>query len=281
MVKAVLAYSLHTPSHRGKWRVVNALVDVLRLKPTGRFIVSRSGLNWSLSPEDYVHRDLFWVGDKDHWEMYHLQRCLSPGATVFDVGANFGFYSLVLAKKLGPGSRVFSFDPNPATFRGFEENILLNAMTNVFAYQLGLSDTIGSAGISTMRSDNSGASFLTNGDSVSTTTLDTFCREHPEVKSIDAIKVDIEGYEERFLKGGLKSLERFKPFILMELSPVTLPRAGSSVEKVVSLLRSLGYQPFEIHRDKLIDFTGPPKDLGHVNVLCVHPEKSLGSDPAA
>jgi len=66
---------------------------------------------------------------------------------VFDVAANFGYYSVMLARKKGAASHCFSFEPNPATFRALEENIRLNNLSNVSAFQMGLSDTVGTAAI--------------------------------------------------------------------------------------------------------------------------------------
>lgn len=267
--RAVLAYSLYTPEHRGKWRIVDRLVNALDLRPKGPFVVQRGGRKWALSPQDYSNYDLFWFGAKDRWDLHHLERLLPDNATVFDVGANFGYYSVMLASKKGAASHCFSFEPNPATFRALEENIRLNNLSNVSAFQMGLSDTVGTAAIKP-GVGNSGASFLTDGDGIRTTTLDSFCAEHPEVKSIDFIKVDIEGFEERFLRGGLKTLQHMHPVILIELNPVTLPRAGSSVQSVVSLLRSLGYELFEVRRDRLVELTSLPSGEDHVNAICIY-----------
>lgn len=60
------------------------------------------------------------------------------------------------------------------------------------------------------------------------------------------------------------------PVILIELNPVTLPRAGSSVQSVVSLLRSLGYELFEVRRDRLVELTSLPSGEDHVNAICLY-----------
>lgn len=267
--RALLAYSLYTPEHRGKWRIIDGLVNALNLRPKGPFVVERGGRKWALSPQDYSNYDLFWFGAKDRWDLYHVERLLPDNATVFDVGANFGYYSVMLASKKNGASQCFSFEPSPTTYRMLEENIRLNNLSNVSAFQMGLSDTVGTAAIK-VGDGNSGATFLTEGDGIRTTTLDAFCAEHPEVKSIDFIKLDIEGFEERFLRGGLKTLQRTHPVILIELNPVTLPRAGSSVQSVVSLIRSLGYQLFEVRRDRLVELTSLPNGEDHVNAICIY-----------
>src|ERR1700760_1318753 len=97
--RAVLAYSLKGPSHRGKWKVVSTLVDTFNLHPEGRFLVERAGRKWALCPRDYPHRDLFWYGVKDRWALHHVTHLLPQNGVVFDVGANFGYYSVVLAER--------------------------------------------------------------------------------------------------------------------------------------------------------------------------------------
>jgi FkbM family methyltransferase len=260
--RTVLKYSLRAPYHRGKWRVVDGLIWALRINLADTYMVERDGLQWLLSPDDHPQRDLFWYGLKDRWEMHHVGRIIRPGATAFDVGANFGYYSLKLD---GMGARCYAFEPNPTMFCTLQENIRLNG-TGVSAFRCGLSDTVGSAKLHPV-GGNSGASFLESGDGVQLTTLDAFCVEHG-IASVDFIKVDVEGFEERFLRGAQGIIEQHHPAILIELNPETLPRTGSSVMSVVRLLRSFRYELMEIRRDKLVPLDENfPKD--YVNVLCL------------
>jgi hypothetical protein len=92
---------------------------------------------------------------------------------------------------------------------------------------------------------NSGGTYLqsidaSGGSEIQVTTLDDFVAEQ-KINGVDFIKVDVEGYEEMFLKGGVNTLLAYHPLILIEICPDNLRRAGSTPEGVVSLLHSCGY----------------------------------------
>ena len=59
--------------------------------------------------------------------------------TIVDVGANLGFYS-VIAGKLYPSSRIYSFEPIPQTFAMLEDNIRLNGIANAVIENIAFAD---------------------------------------------------------------------------------------------------------------------------------------------
>ena len=104
-----------------------------------------------------MHADIFWLGVKDHWDVWHLKRMLGPDSVLLDVGANLGYYAIHLASRLGPACRVWAFEPFPANFRRLETNIALNRLeSQVTACPLGLSDQQ-REGHMHMREGNSGS----------------------------------------------------------------------------------------------------------------------------
>src|ERR1017187_1796412 len=108
--------------HRGQWRIHGLLRRLLKANVDCEFEVERAGLRWLLNPSDYVERELFWLGDRERWGIYHVKSRLPAGAVVCDVGANFGYYSLTLAAFLKRDARFFAFEPNPATRTRLERN---------------------------------------------------------------------------------------------------------------------------------------------------------------
>jgi len=77
----------------------------------------RGDLRWVLNPSDFMQDTVFWLGTCDIWKIYHLKRYLEEGCVIFDVGANFGYYSLVLSSSLHHRCTVHAFEPNPPTFK--------------------------------------------------------------------------------------------------------------------------------------------------------------------
>jgi len=228
-----------------------ALRSLLKPRFDEDLTVSRQGLHWVLDPSDFPQENLFWLGESDRWELFHARRMVGPGAVTFDVGANFGYYALMLATGLRRACVVHAFEPNEATFQRLTRNIALNGMDCVHAHRLALSDVPGTASMRG-RNGNSGAAFLEPGDGeVEVTTLDEFVAERG-IDRLDFMKIDVEGFEERVLRGGERVLRELRPHILFELQPVTLERAGSSVDRLATLLTSHGYRLFQADRERLV-----------------------------
>jgi FkbM family methyltransferase len=176
---------------------------------------------------------------------------VGPGAVIFDVGANFGYYALVLAAGLRQTCVVHALEPTEATFQRLCRHIALNEMDCVHAHRLALSDAPGRASMRG-RDGNSGAAFLEPGaGDVLVSTLDEFVAGQG-IRRLDFLKIDVEGFEERVLRGGERALRELRPHILFELQPVTLERAGSSVDRLARLLILHGYRLFQADRERLV-----------------------------
>jgi FkbM family methyltransferase len=243
-------YGLHG-RHPGHWRVHAALRNLLKPRFDADQTVTRQGLVWVLDPSDFPQENLFWLGESDRWELLHARRMLRPGAVIFDVGANFGYYALMLAAGLRKACEVHAFEPTEGTYRRLCRHIALNGMDCIHAHRIALSDRSGTASMHG-RDGNSGAAFLEPGEGeVQVTTLDAFVAERG-IDRLDLIKIDVEGFEEKVLRGGERVLRELRPRILFELQPVTLERAGSSVERLATLLTSHGYRLLQADRDRLV-----------------------------
>lgn len=273
MEALALPYLRHFPPHRGRHSVVRTLQRWVKPR-TGERIERRDGLQWSLNLADFASRELYWYGCVDQWEIHHLLR-QAPSAprmcVFFDIGANMGYYSLKLAKEIGPRFEAHAFEPFPATFERLERNISLNGYRgNINAHRVGLSDVAGVAGFD-VTPKNSGAVSLTEAaagvDTTPTITLDEFCEREGMLP--DLVKVDVEGFEARVLRGGRKALSEYRPPMVMEFMPPNLRAKGSSPEEVRDLLESFGYRLLEIDRDRLAPLARLPQGDEVTNVLCV------------
>jgi FkbM family methyltransferase len=273
--RALLFYGTRLPNHPRKWWLLDRFRRSFGVNIDRDIEVDREGLRWSLNPADFEQAGLFWSGLKDKWDLYHLRSILGPGSVFLDIGSNFGYYSLTLAAALDRRCEIHAFEPNPKTYARLLRHIEWNGMRDVIdAHQVALSDTEGAATL-IERSDNSGASRLGNdadGVSVRTTTLDAF-RDAHAMDRLDALKIDVEGYEARVLIGGKATLSRFKPAIVIEFWTTGLARAGSSVGEVAGVLADLGYKLFKPSRERLLPITDPPRSEDPQNVFCFHPER--------
>jgi FkbM family methyltransferase len=65
-----------------------------------------------------------------------FKSALAPGDVCIDVGAHIGYYTLLAARTVGAGGRVYAFEPSPANYRALRQNIELNMLTNVTASEI-------------------------------------------------------------------------------------------------------------------------------------------------
>lgn len=200
--------------------------------------------------ENYLTFELFWRG-LDYYEPISLalmQELASEATAFIDIGANVGFYSLVLSS-MNPRLRVTSFEPNPKAFRILNANAKLNGLAQITCEPVAISDTDGQAVLFMCPSDMS-ASLESDfeaskpGEKVSITTMDTYLANHP-VEGKMLLKVDVEGHESALFRGAIETLENRKPDILCEIT-------GPLAEDVTAFLRKVGYHFYSVTDQGLI-----------------------------
>jgi FkbM family methyltransferase len=157
----------------------------------------------------------------------------------FDVGANFGYYTCLLA---GLCRQVHAFEPVPWLADRMEGNVDLNGFRNVTINRAALSEAEGTVPLNLPdRSDaNWGTSSLVHQSGrnheqikVPATTLDSYCRQNN--LRVDFIKLDVEGAEHFVLRGGLETLRRWKPRMVIENN-------RESFDEIRGVLHSLNYE---------------------------------------
>ena len=162
---------------------------------------------------------------------------IPEGGVFLDVGANIGRYTITLAKKVGPGGRVIAFEPCSNSYSALRKNIDLNNLGNVITLPLALWNEEGyhhmyvkaNAGSNSLVEDNGAI----GKEKVRTITLDGLLKELIFTR-IDLIKIDVEGAEREVLEGMKKTLQHFKPSLIIEVR-------DDNVSWVENFLNLLGY----------------------------------------
>jgi len=141
----------------------------------------------------------------DPLELATLERMLRPGFVFVDIGANAGAYTLFVANRVGRGGTVLAVEPHPVALERLRCNLALNGIEWVRIAPVALSDrdgsvslfvdgrNIGSSSVAAGSADHAGAA------------IEVRCRtllgllEEERLEDIDAMKVDVEGAEDRIL----------------------------------------------------------------------------------
>jgi FkbM family methyltransferase len=174
----------------------------------------------------------------------HLQGIIrdyvSAGDTVYDIGANIGYVSLSLAKRVGLDGRVIAFEPVPRNADSFRQNIENNRITNVKLLEVAASDKCGETVIR-VAENLSMASLVWHRDNPQATELPiktVLIDQLVEVGDLDYptfVKIDVEGSEGMVLQGMHRTIAAAKPVVFIECSE-------RGRETSWHLLRDLGYR---------------------------------------
>lgn len=198
----------------------------------------------------------YYLGDYDTRQIRAMLRLFGADWVVFDVGANVGFYAAPFARKLKKlGGHLHCFEPVPGNFARLNDNLQLNDAADVATvHAIGLSDKPGTAQI-TLREDfaqgsNTGNAAIVIDDGkdavfetlpIELSTLDAYC-EKEKIARLDFIKVDIEGHEDLFFRGGIEAIKKHRPIILAEMSEGYFERRGVDMDAVMAeIFDDLGY----------------------------------------
>jgi FkbM family methyltransferase len=188
-----------------------------------------------------------------------LRRTVAPGMTIFDVGADVGFFSILSAGLAGPGGHVEAFEPVPASAEAVRVNAALNGFENVSVHRVAVSDHVSRETLLVV-ADHSWSHLSDRGNHVDT-------RERIEVELVclddqiasgalpapDVVKIDVEGSEGAVLRGLTRTLSSRPVTVICELHETNA--------EVLVLLKELGYVV------ENLDGPGPALEAGHVHIL--------------
>jgi FkbM family methyltransferase len=206
--------------------------------------LQRNGLRYRLDLSSHVdHRCYFGYRDEGQEWFFSLLR---PHFTVLDIGANIGAVSLNLARRC-PQGRVPAFEPHPDTFERLREHRDLNPGLPIEIIPCGLGRAPGRAVLHEVVDSNPGMNRILRQERADfprrEIRISTLERELSErgITEVDAIKLDVEGYELEVLQGGLELLQRCRPLLFIEVDDDNLREHGGSAAALCDLLRELGY----------------------------------------
>jgi FkbM family methyltransferase len=187
-----------------------------------------------------------------------LLRVLRRGDHVFDVGANVGHLSLLMARRVGETGRVDAFEPNPAMFERLTKTVKRNAIRNLFVHDYGLGTEEAEVQGSVPLVSPGEATFTPTPYAASevrmfTATIRPGDAVTDEVGAPVLVKIDVEGFECKVVDGLQRSLKAHRPIVITEVMPDHLARAGETAATLFERMLSHGYEPRRLfaRRDSL------------------------------
>jgi FkbM family methyltransferase len=179
---------------------------------------------------------------------------LEAGDCVYDIGAALGLYTVLLAKAVGKEGEIVAFEPEDDSYERLREHLHLNRLNNVRAFRLALGDAeeyvrlslgpVAGASRIVPSAEWTGANGTVERAKV--INGDRFVKAQ-NLRVPRAVKIDVEGYELAVIRGLSRTLAHPQcELVCCEVHPALLP-ASETPEKVLDLLRSLGFRRIEIH----------------------------------
>ncbi|NTW21958.1 FkbM family methyltransferase [Candidatus Falkowbacteria bacterium] len=222
-------------------------------------------IQWLYKPLYFMYKRF---SDRD--KIAFLRDKINPGMTVVDIGANIGFYTILLSKLVGKTGKVYAFEPEKRNFDLLKKYAA--GLDNVVLIDKAVGEKTGKIKLYKSKDLNVDHQTYDIGEGrtieeIDCVAIDDFLADQPKV---DFIKIDIQGYDFFAIKGMAKILAGNSLSIIGEFWPYGLEKAGVAPEEYLDFLKSLGYRLTEFGSDK--DFTyeikGDPK-LYYLDYLAI------------
>lgn len=181
----------------------------------------------------------------DKHEVELMKKIIKPGMVVVDVGANIGFYTLLMADLVGEKGVVYAFEPERNNYNHLKE--LCRHRRNIMVNRCAVGEK--SEELNLYISDDLNVDHLAYNDGgrrrrekVLSISLDEYFED---VRKIDFVKIDTQGYEHHVLKGMTKLItKRSKIIIMAEFSAYDLSLAGTKPEEHIRLVKRLNLKTY-------------------------------------
>jgi len=191
-----------------------------------------------------ICRQLIRLGRREAEQRFIVHRTLRPGMRVLDLGANVGYYTVMMARLVGGSGHVYAVEPHPSNFQLLQANVALNeieARTTLQRLAIGTCDgtqplwatdhsnwhsfhePVIDASVEWLRKYQRN---VVGHIDVATRTLGSFLADKPP---IDFLRMDLEGYEIEILR----SLPDNRPHVLFETHPEFYDRGGEDLRAVL------------------------------------------------
>lgn len=211
-----------------------------------------------------LERFSFCLGRYERPVVQRIAEHLRAGDVGYDVGANAGYLTMLMARCVGKSGRVFAFEPAPRSLAALRQNVLQNNVENVTIVPKAVNADSAPVSFATFEYSlvNHIVTDQTPGDaqviSVGATSLDDFVYAE-SMPPPTLIKIDVEGAEKEVFDGADRVLREARPIVLAEI------REGAGWDSIMERMNAYGYQGtpisggWDLQTDGLADVLFLPK----------------------
>lgn len=203
--------------------------------------VTFRGLDLLAPAADITITPTLATGDYERTAIDAFIRLVPTGGTVVDVGANIGVLSLLAARAVGPRGTVFAFEPIRQNRDLASSNAARNGIANIRMIDKAVGDTEGLLTLYRSEADcGTHSAGLASGtpERVEVVRLEDWASREG-LTSIDALKIDVEGFDGFALDGARRLVIAWRPVLLIEYVPRQLEACGDDPERVALMLLTL------------------------------------------
>jgi FkbM family methyltransferase len=221
-------------------------------------------------------------GDYESQDAKFLYEIIADGDTIFDIGANIGWYSMSFAKKK-PSSIIHAFEPLPETFSSLISNININHISNVVCNNFGFSSEAKTLTFYTSAYTSVSNSAINITDDIfakeikcEVITMDSYVSKNNI--NVDIIKCDVEGAELSVFLGGEKTISKNLPIVFTEMLRKWAAKFGYHPNDIIAFFSKLGYKCFhtnENHGLTLSPIASVNNSTVNTNFFFLHPDKHV------
>jgi FkbM family methyltransferase len=259
-----------------------------RLKEKPEILIKRKNIFWKLDIMEGIDLSILLFGGFELDSMRIYKKLSKVGDIVFfDVGANIGSHSLLLASMSSKNSSIHSFEPTDYAFKKLIKNISLNKKlsSKISPNQVFLSSN--NANIpNTIYSSwkllgrevekhrlHHGLMKSTNG--AKCISMDWYCQHH-RLDRVDFIKLDVDGYEFDVLQGAKNLIKLYLPVFLFEYAPYVHQENGNNPKDILNFFKDYNYKIFYANNLKEINnFNINIRKGESKNLIAIHPNNTL------
>lgn len=191
---------------------------------------------------------------QDAFEISLIKKYTEAGDTVLDIGANIGFYAEILSQQVGKKGQVHCFEPDSTNFKHLQNRCA--SLKNVSVNNKAVADKTQTIKIYTSKQLNVDHRTYKPDEYDQEIDIDAIAiDDYLTNKTVNFIKMDIQGFEMSAVKGMTKTLQSPHLKMLSEFWPYGMKKAGTTVLEYYQFLKQNNFFVYLIENKQLVELT--------------------------